>query len=121
MSIRLLPDDVISQIKSSITITSLNGVVEELLKNSLDAGAAHVGISIDYARANCSVEDDGLGIRPEEFLENGGLCKLHCKDVVPISEFSQRLSRQTLQNIHRAKTSMGREESIWRPSEPCLC
>lgn len=77
MSIRALPPGVIAQIKSSTAITSLNGVVVELVKNSLDAGATEVDISVDYARGGCVVEDNGLGILPSEFGDAGSLGKLY--------------------------------------------
>lgn len=77
MSIQPLPGDVIAQIKSSAVITSLNGIVDGLLRNSLDAGATKINISIDYSRGNCSVEDNGLGIPPACFREDGGLGKLY--------------------------------------------
>ncbi|TAQ86501.1 hypothetical protein B7494_g5175 [Chlorociboria aeruginascens] len=77
MSILPLPADVVAQIKSSATITSLNGVIFELLKNSLDAESTKVEISVDYSRGGCIVEDDGLGILPSEFGENGGLGELY--------------------------------------------
>lgn len=77
MSIRQLPQDTVDKIKSSVVITSLNGVACGLLANSLDAGASKVTISISYSRGNCSVEDDGSGISPDEFKESGGLGKLH--------------------------------------------
>lgn len=77
MSIQPLPPDVIAQIKSSITITSLNGVICELVKNSLDAASTKIEVSVDYTRGGCVVEDDGLGIQPSEFGENGGLGKLY--------------------------------------------
>ncbi|KAH7635962.1 putative MLH3 protein [Sordaria sp. MPI-SDFR-AT-0083] len=77
MSIQPLPGDVVAQIKSSAVITSLNGVVDGLLRNSLDAGATKINISIDYSRGNCSVEDNGLGIPPACFREDGGLGKLY--------------------------------------------
>ncbi|KAH7305098.1 DNA mismatch repair protein [Rhexocercosporidium sp. MPI-PUGE-AT-0058] len=77
MSIQPLPPSVVAQIKSSITITSLNGVVCELLKNSLDAEATKIDISVDYSRGSCSVEDDGLGILPSEFGVEGHLGKLY--------------------------------------------
>lgn len=76
-SIRPLSPDAISQIKSSIAITSLNGVVLELLKNALDAQAHKVNITVEYSRGSCSVEDDGLGIPPAEFQDNGGLGKIY--------------------------------------------
>ncbi|UKZ56182.1 hypothetical protein TrVGV298_010011 [Trichoderma virens] len=75
MSIRPLPEDVVGKIRSSSTITSLNGVVCGLLKNSLDAGATKVNIHVEYGRGNCIVEDDGLGIVPGDFAEDGGLGK----------------------------------------------
>ena len=77
MSIHPLPPDVIAQIKSSISITDLNGVVCELMKNSLDAGSTKIDITIDYARGSCVVEDDGLGILPSEFGDTGSLGKLY--------------------------------------------
>lgn len=79
MSIRRLPDDVVRQIKSSVVITSLNDAVLGLIKNSLDAEATKINISVEYARGNCSAEDDGLGIPPDEFRETGGLGKHHCE------------------------------------------
>lgn len=78
MSIQPLPGDVVAQIKSSATITSLNDAACGLLRNSLDAGASKINISLDHSRGNCSVEDNGLGIPPASFQEDGGLGKLHC-------------------------------------------
>lgn len=78
MSIQPLPGDVVAQIKSSIAITSLNGAVCGLLRNSLDAAASKVNISVDYSRGYCSVEDNGHGITPASFQEEGGLGRLHC-------------------------------------------
>ncbi|KAI0518373.1 hypothetical protein F5B22DRAFT_600961 [Xylaria bambusicola] len=83
MSIQPLPDDVVAQIKSSTAITTLNGAVCGLVRNSLDAGASKVNISIDYVRGNCCVEDDGLGIPPAEFHPRGGLGKLHFTSKYP--------------------------------------
>ncbi|KAJ4405997.1 DNA mismatch repair protein [Didymella pomorum] len=60
MSIRPLPDGVVAQIKSSTAIVSLSGVVVELLKNSLDAKAAKIDVTVEFARGGCTVEDDGL-------------------------------------------------------------
>lgn len=76
--IRELPGEVVAQIKSSTTITSLTGVVLELLKNSLDARATTIDIAIDYRRGSCAVEDNGLGIPPAEFREHGSLAKMYC-------------------------------------------
>ncbi|KAI0601717.1 hypothetical protein F4775DRAFT_350301 [Biscogniauxia sp. FL1348] len=83
MSIKHLPEHVIAQIKSSTTITSLNGVVCGLVRNALDANATKISISLDYARGNCSTEDNGLGIPPDEFKPGGGLGKLHYTSKFP--------------------------------------
>lgn len=74
---RPLPSEVVAQIKSSTSITSLNGVAVELLKNSLDASAQTIVISVDYQHGACSVEDDGLGVPPADFHFEGGLGKMH--------------------------------------------
>lgn len=73
-----LPEDVVAQIKSSTAILSLTGVVLELLKNALDAGASRIEAVVDFARGGCSVEDNGLGIAASEFRKEGGLGKLYC-------------------------------------------
>ena len=77
-SILPLPDEVVAQIKSSTAIVSLTGVVLGLLSNSLDAKASKVEATVDFARGGCIVEDDGLGIPPVEFREEGGLGKMYC-------------------------------------------
>lgn len=77
-SIKQLPSDVVARIESSAAIASLNIVILGLLKNSLDAGAQHTRVVVDYSKGSCSVIDDGLGIPPSEFQRGGGLGKLHC-------------------------------------------
>lgn len=73
-----LPPAVVAQIRSSTTITSLNGTFIELLKNALDAKATKIHADIDYLRGSCVIEDDGRGILSAEFEEAGGLGRLHC-------------------------------------------
>lgn len=75
--IQPLPPDVAAKVKSSTSITHLNGVVIDLVKNSLDASAHTVLVSVDFKRGSCIVEDDGEGIRPAEFESTGGLGKAH--------------------------------------------
>ena len=77
--IKRLPPEVISQIRSSAVIQNLSGVIIELLKNSLDAGAASIDLTVDFRRGDCVVEDNGGGIPPLEFQEHGGLGKLYCE------------------------------------------
>jgi len=74
-----LPPEVVSQIKSSTAISSLSHVVLGLVENSLDAGAGKIEISVNFSRGACTVEDDGVGIGPLEFTEDGGLGKPHCE------------------------------------------
>ncbi|KAJ6164249.1 hypothetical protein N7470_002921 [Penicillium chermesinum] len=76
-AIEPLPPDVVAKIKSSTSITDLTGVVIDLVKNSLDANARVVHVSVDFKRGSCIVEDDGDGILPAEFKPSGGLAKAH--------------------------------------------
>ncbi|KAJ5113482.1 hypothetical protein N7456_002016 [Penicillium angulare] len=75
--IQPLPPDVAAKIKSSTSITHLNGVILELAKNALDAGAEAIHITVDFKRGGCIVEDDGDGIPPAEFESTGGLGRAH--------------------------------------------
>lgn len=75
--IRPLPSDVAAKIKSSTSITHLNGVIVELVKNALDANAHTVRITVDFKLGSCIVEDDGDGIPSAEFEPSGGLGKAH--------------------------------------------
>jgi DNA mismatch repair protein MLH3 len=79
MSIRPLPRDAVDKIKSSSAVTTLNEVVCGLLSNSLDASSSKINVHIDYALGNCTVQDNGRGIEPGEFEQDGGLGKLHRK------------------------------------------
>lgn len=74
-AIQPLPEEVAAQIKSSATLTSLEDVIVGLVKNSLDAGSRRIDVSVDFSRGGCTVEDDGCGIGPGEFLDTGGLGK----------------------------------------------
>ncbi|KAJ5483867.1 hypothetical protein N7539_006067 [Penicillium diatomitis] len=76
-SIRALPPDVAFRIKSSTSIIDLHGVVLELVKNSLDAGAQIISVTVDFKRGGCVVEDNGQGIVPGEFESSGGLGKAY--------------------------------------------
>lgn len=77
LAIEALPPDVAAKLKSATSITHLNGVVIELVKNALDANARTVHVSVDFKRGSCVVEDDGDGIHPAEFETTGGLGKAH--------------------------------------------
>lgn len=82
--IRPLAPDVAAKIKSSVSITHLNQVVLELVKNALDAGSVSVRIKVDYRRGGCNVEDDGHGIPAAEFEDRGGLGKAHSESDCPV-------------------------------------
>lgn len=74
-----LPPEVATQIRSSTAIPSLSTVVLGLLENALDANASNIQINVDCRRGACTVEDNGDGIKPSEFLEDGGLGKPYCE------------------------------------------
>jgi DNA mismatch repair protein MLH3 len=73
-----LSGDLGYRISSSSHITSLEQVIEGLLRNALDAGARKVVIEADLAKGHIIVRDDGHGIEPIEFLDCGNLAKDNC-------------------------------------------
>ena len=67
MPIRILKDEVASQIAAGEVVENPASVVKEVLENSLDAGASQITIRIEGAgRALIEVADNGAGIAAEE-------------------------------------------------------
>ena len=76
--IGLLPKDVRAKISSSCVISNAENVIEGLVTNAFDADARSIVVEADFARGLITCVDDGIGIREEEFLEQGNLTKSHC-------------------------------------------
>ena len=67
-TIRQLPDEVRSYLRSGVTVTSVTQCVEELLLNSLDAGATCVAVRVDLGLFKIQVVDNGTGV-PQDQLK----------------------------------------------------
>ena len=92
-----LPPEVAAQIKSSVAIPSLGSVVLGLVENSIDAGSRRIDISIDTQRCSCTVEDDGIGIAPQEFRETGGLVRSCRMSSIKVHNQSSKIATRYLE------------------------
>ncbi|XP_028848391.1 DNA mismatch repair protein Mlh3-like isoform X1 [Denticeps clupeoides] len=66
MAIKCLSADVQARLRSGIAIFSLQQCVEELLLNSIDAGATCVAVKVDVEAGKVKVLDNGSGIDRED-------------------------------------------------------
>ncbi|KAI3843397.1 hypothetical protein MKX03_024291 [Papaver bracteatum] len=61
-TIKQLPKDVYSSLRSSVVLFDLTRVVEELIFNSIDANATKVNVGVSVGTCYVKVDDDGHGI-----------------------------------------------------------
>jgi DNA mismatch repair protein MLH3 len=122
--IQRLSDQAIQDVHSSKNITSIEDVAISLIENSLDATASKIEVIIDRSRGNCIVSDNGCGIPPCEFLDDGGLGKMYWtskRDEASVSTFQMhgkngtflaQLGNLSLLKIFSAESDWGPHSSL---------
>ncbi|XP_059160335.1 uncharacterized protein LOC131943953 [Physella acuta] len=65
--IRQLPDDVRAALRTGVALSSFSQAVEELVLNSIDAGASSVAVRVDLQLYKIQVIDNGCGITLDQF------------------------------------------------------
>lgn len=92
--IRCLPTEVQGRLRSGVAIPSLQQCVEELLLNSIDAGATCVGVRMDMEAFKVQVIDNGCGMTAEDMERVGSryhTSKCSCvKDLENLRSFGFR-------------------------------
>lgn len=66
MELRALPVDVISKLRSGVAIVSIAHCMEEIVLNSLDAGATCVAVRLNLPYHKVQVVDNGHGMSREQ-------------------------------------------------------
>jgi len=67
-TIKRLPKSVHSSLCSSVILSDLPRVIEELIYNSIDANASKIDIAVNIRACYVKVEDDGCGITRDELV-----------------------------------------------------
>ncbi|KAG0544770.1 hypothetical protein BDA96_02G305200 [Sorghum bicolor] len=67
-TIKRLPKSVHSSLRSSVILSDLPRVIEELIYNSIDANASKIDIAVNIRACYVKVEDDGCGITRDELV-----------------------------------------------------
>ena len=81
--IRAMAPSEASLLRSSCTLPTLTAAVEEVVLNSLDAGATEVSITVDVGALSFEVRDNGHGITPSDLKlvgDRGASSKLGSPD-----------------------------------------
>ncbi|KAL6844606.1 hypothetical protein ACP4OV_025265 [Aristida adscensionis] len=67
-TIKRLPENVHSSLRSSTILSDIPRVVEELIYNSIDANASKIDVEVNVRACYVKVEDDGCGITRDELV-----------------------------------------------------
>ncbi len=94
MTIRRLPDPLVSRIAAGEVIERPGAAVKELVENAIDARARRIDVTVTGGgRAGIVVVDDGVGMTPEELLlavERHATSKLASDDLLDIATLGFR-------------------------------
>lgn len=119
--LRRLDADVVDNI--TISVSSLDQVVLELVQNSLDAGAGRIVVTVDWATLSLMVQDDGSGMTSAQLDQLGRYKTNKLRQLLELAQLrTYGFKGQFLHMLrHASRTHIvsraGSEESIIRHQE----
>ena len=94
MTIRRLPESLVSRIAAGEVIERPGAAIKELVENAIDAHARRIDVTVtDGGRTGIVVVDDGIGMTPEELrlaVERHATSKLASDDLLDIATLGFR-------------------------------
>ncbi|MEW5319857.1 MAG: hypothetical protein WDW38_010978 [Sanguina aurantia] len=94
MVIQQLPPELVSVLRTGISIDTMLRAVVEVVANSIDAGSRNIRVKLDLPNDSFSCMDDGCGIQAASFQSNVGNVRYSTSKLFTAADLDQGISTQ---------------------------